>query len=345
MATIGNQSLTLADTLAGRTRYGLIDREVVELLVKQNPMLDDIPIVKANDGNRNRTTVRTGMPSAAWVGYAEGPLPSKGAKAQVSDVAGHLESLLEIPKRLYEDTEDKDAFLADEVSTHTETMMNVMQEALIYGKIKNEPRKFNGLVNWYGQAGNSNAGVPSANFDSKDAAYYVFDGSKAGTARTDFRSIFLVGWGTRSIHGFFPQNHKNVGLTRGPLDKDWSFDANGGRYEVLRQLFSWDFGLSVPDFRYGGRIANIERDNMMAAGQPDYILLLQRLVSRVKSGSVRQVLYMEKIVWENIQTLFYAKTMGNAIKYGDLEQRKPTTILGVPVRICDAMEIDEEKVN
>lgn len=345
MATIGYDTLTLADTLEGRTRYGLIDREVVELLVKQNPMLDDIPIIKANDGNRNRTTVRTGMPSAAWVGYAEGPLPSKGGKAQVTDVAGHLESMLEIPKRLYEDTEDKDAFLADEVTTHTETMMNVMQEALIYGKVKTEPRKFNGFINWYGQVGNSNAGVPAVGVDSKDAAFTVFDGRKAGSSRTDLRSIFLIGWGRRSIHGFFPQNHKNVGLTRGPLKEDWATDPNGGKYEVLRQLFSWDLGLSVPDFRFGGRIANIERDNMMAAGQPDYVLLLQRLVSRVKHEGVKQALYMEKLVWENICALFYAKTMGNAIKYADLEQRKPESILGVNVRICDAMDIDEELVS
>lgn len=345
MATIGNNTLTLADTLEGRTRYGLIDREVVELLVKQNPMLDDIPIVKANDGNRNRTTVRTGMPSAAWVGYAEGPLPSKGGKAQVTDVAGHLESMLEIPKRLFDDTEDKDAFMADEVTTHTETMMNVMQEALIYGKVKTEPRKFNGLVNWYGVVGNTNAGVPKSGFDSKDAGFYVFDALKASSERTDLRSIYLIGWGTRSIHGFFPQNHKNVGLTRGPVDEVYATDPNGGSYKVLKQIFSWDFGLSVPDFRYGGRICNIERDNMMASGQPDYVLLLQRLISRVKSEGVKQALYMEKLVWENIQALFYTKTMGNAIKYGDLQQRQPPTILGVPVRIVDAMDIDEDLVS
>ena len=38
-------------------------------------------------------------------------------------------------------------------------------------------------------------------------------------------------------------------------------DANGGRYDVLESHYKWDCGLSVRDWRYVVRIANIDMDD------------------------------------------------------------------------------------
>lgn len=114
----------------------------------------------------------------------------------------------------------------------------------------------------------------------------------------------------------------------------------------MRQTLSWDLGLSVKDYRYGGRLANLELDCMYAAsGQPDYVELIRRLITRVKnSGMVRQCLYMEPQVWEAFQTLFYRKTQGNAVTYGDVLQHQAPTLMGIPVRLPDALETNETLV-
>ena len=349
MATIGNSVLTLADMLKGRKGDGSFDSEIVDLVVQENPMLDDVPFVEANDGTAHRTTIRTGIPKPTWVGFYEGVQPVKGSKAQVKDVCGKMKAKLEIDADLYDNgpATQKAQVIADELGGIAEGMNQEMAEALIYGKLADEPRAFNGLMKYYATIGAN--GANAANYDRDDAAHYVFDGAKATSPSTSAcRSILLVGWSPRTITGFYPQGAKSAGLERGEFKKVDVTDSKGGTYEAYRQYLTWTMGLSVKDFRYGGRIANIESDHMLdASGQPDYIELVSRLVTRVKNGgTVRRALYMAPLVWEYLQTLFYRKTMGNAVKYADLEQRKAVpTLFGIPVRVCDAMETNEAVVS
>lgn len=346
MATIGNSVLTLADLMKGRKGDGQFDTEIVDLVVQENPMLDDITFVEANDGTTNRTTIRTGIPEPTWVGYYEGVQPVKGTKAQVKDTCGKMKAMLEIDADLYDNCSEggQAQLIADELGGIAEGMKQAMSQAVIYGKLADEPRAFNGLGKYYAIAGADNA-----SYDDKDSAHYVFSGAKsASPSKAALRSIYLVGWSPRTITGFYPKNAKSAGLDRGKFDRAWALDSNGGRYEVYRQALSWEMGLSVRDYRYAGRIANIESDAMLAAsGQPDYIEILHRLVTRVKNGAgVRQALYMSPLVWEYVQTLFYRATQANAVQYRDIEQRKAVpTLMGIPVRICDAMEVNEEFLN
>lgn len=343
MGLTGNTVLTLADMLKGRKGDGSFDSEIVDLVVQENEMLDDISFVQANDGTAHRTTIRTGIPDPTWVGFYEGVQPTKGTKAQVKDVCGKMKAMLEIDADLYDNcpVEGQAQVVADELAGIAEGMKQKMAETIIYGKLTSEPRAFNGLAKYYAAAGADNA-----SYGTDDAAHYVFNGAKASSPSTSHkRSIYLIGWSPRTITGFYPQGAKSAGLERGEFRKVDTEDSNGGRLQVYRQFLSWTMGLSVRDYRYGGRIMNLEADHMLdASGQPDYIELIHRLVSRVKNGGgVRQALYMSPIVWEYVQTLFYRKTQGNAIAYRDIEQRKAVpTLLSIPVRRCDALETDEQ---
>lgn len=346
MATIGNTVMTLADMMKGRKADGSFDSEIVDLVVQENPILDDMTFVEANDGTAHRTTIRTGIPEPTWVGFYEGVQPVKGTKTQVKDTCGKMKAMLEIDADLYDNSsaEGKAQVINDELGGIAEGMNQAMAQAIIYGKLEDEPRAFNGLAKYY-----SVAGAESSNYDDKDAAHYVFNGAKSSSpSSAALRSIYLIGWSPRTITGFYPQGAKSAGLDRGKFERTWALDANGGRYEVYRQALSWSMGLSNRDFRYAGRIANLESDAMLAAsGQPDYVELMHRLATRVKKGaSVRQSFQMSPLVWEYVQTLFYRKTQGNAIAYKDIEQRKAVpSLFGIPVRLCDAMETNEEFVN
>jgi hypothetical protein len=61
--------------------------------------------------------------------------------------------------------------------------------------------------------------------------------------------------------------------------------VNGGRYDVLESHYKWDCGLSVRDWRYVVRIANIDMDDLETFNSgtdsaPNLIRLLYRQLKR-----------------------------------------------------------------
>ena len=340
---IGNQFLNYRDLMSGLKGDKSFDSDIVELMVQQTPMLDDMVISEANDGTTNRTTVRTGLPDATWRRFYKGVQASKGAKQQIRNTAGWVGSKLEIDAELYDNAPTKDAksaLLFDEVSQHCEVLSNEMQAQLIYGSLADNPDAFNGLMNTYSEVG-------SSGMDDRVASNYVFSGAKASSPSTSaLRSILLVGWAQKSIRTFYPQGTKG-GLRKGEFKKVDVVDAsNGGTYEAYRQYFNWTLGLDVRDYRYAGRIANIESDYMLAtSGQPDYVELVNQLVARVRGDGVRQVFYMHKRTWEDLRILLARKTMTNAIQKKDVMERPTQTLYDIPVRFCDAMNVNEAFVS
>ena len=341
MATKGTYVLTYRDLMAGLKGDKTFDSEIVEIMLEQNPMLDDMVISEANDGTSNKTTIRTGLPDAAWTAFYEGVQGSKGSKKQIRNTAGRLQSKIEIDAALFDQAPDKGALLRDEIESHANAMMNEMADCLIYGKITTEPKKFNGLINFFSVLGGSTS------TDDKLAKHYVFDAKSASQASTAaLRSIWLVGWGQKSIRTFYPRGSQG-GLKKGEFKKVDAYDTTltGGTYEVYRQYLEWQLGLDVRDYRYAGRIANLQSDEMFdTSGVPEYVEILRRMVTRVHSDGVRQVFYMDRLTWEAVGVWMARKTMTNAIGFKDLQERPTQTLFGIPVRICDALNANETEV-
>ena len=340
MGTKGNTFITLRDLASGLKGDKTFDNEIVELAVEVNPILDDIPFVEANDGSSNKTTIRTGLPTATWRAFYEGTQASKGSKQQVVNSSGALSTKLEIDKELFDRDPNKSAVLRDEVMAHMEAMGQEVADALFYGNLKTEARKFNGFGNFYGTIGSTGS-------DNKVSSHYVFDGKKASNpSAAAYRSIWLVGWGNMSMRGFYPQGTRG-GIRKGEFKTVDVTNSDGGTYEAYRQYLYWDLGLDIRDYRYGGRIANIESDAMLtASGQPAYLELIDQLNGRVMDGGdTRKAWYMPKLVWEHLCTLYGRQTRSNAIKYEDVMQRKTPTLLGYPVRLCEALNTNETVVS
>lgn len=332
---IGTKQITFRDILSGLKSDGSRDQYIVDLFLKKNPILDDLIVTLANDGQVNQTTIRAGLPNVAWTGIYEGPQGSKGSKRVVKDACGMAESMVEVAKKLYDKAPDKQAFLLDEASTHANAMGQEVATALIYGNIKKNPKQFNGLDLRYPLHGGT---------DEDESSFYVINGAKASNPSTSaLRSIWLVGHGTHSVHGFFPEGGV-AGLKQGPVEEKWNSEdvATAGNYKLVVQQFSWEIGLAVRDFRYAGRISNIESDKMFeTSGQPDYLELLRRLMCRVNSDGVNQAFYMDKQTLEMIQVLCGRKTAENAVRFEQLFDRKVTTLFGVPVRTLACMNTNE----
>lgn len=334
----GTQFITFRDIESGKLPDGTYDKEIVDLVSQNNVAMGHIPWKRCLRGREDVTTIRMGLPTAVTRAYYEGVKGSKGAKKSVTNSCATVSTAIEFDARLYDDTPDKAGFLLDEVQTHVGSLEEKATTLLFYGKLSEDPKGINGFFRTFGEADNGNT-------DRNEAAHYVINASRASNgSQSKLRSIFLAGWGGGAAHGIYPEG-ATMGLRKGKLEFTYVPDPEDAtkRLRVGIQELNWDIGLNIRDFRYCGRLANIEADAALnVASMPDYVELLMRLSARVQADrSVRQVMYMDKDTWEIITTCFFRKTMGNAIRYADLAQKLDGAIMGIPVGICDALATNE----
>ena len=347
MATLGTRYITFRDLLSGRTPNGFVDREIVEMMAQENPVLQDVMWKQCNKGREDFVTIRTGMPEAVLRSFYEGFKGSKTSKKQVTNACCTATTGIEFDWRLYEADKDKAAFLADEQRANSSTLGDKVASLLIYGDSDKDPKGINGFCRTYGEYGAVTGATMQT--DDRKASFYCFNagkGAEAGSTASTIarRSIILVGWGQRSVHGIYPQG-TSAGIKIGQLKSQFVDDGDGKRLEMGLQEMNWDAGLNIRDFRFCGRVANI---NIMSdpedANTPDVAKFVRRLVTRAKSNGVTQRFYCSKLVFEHIAAQFEKKTSSNAIKYADLEQKKDPSLLGIPVSFCDCMNGDEAEV-
>src|SRR3972149_4368539 len=87
MALLGGTLLTISDWAKRIDANGKIAR-IAELLSQRTPILEDLPFIEANDILGHRTTVRTGLPLAAWKNLNSGVPFTRSRTAQVTETIG-----------------------------------------------------------------------------------------------------------------------------------------------------------------------------------------------------------------------------------------------------------------
>lgn len=347
MQVNGSRALTYLDLLKGLDPKGKFDHRVINLAVKSNEMLEDITVVEANNGTALETTFRTEVPKPVWTQYYGGIPSNKGSKAKLKVSCGRMATKIVVDKKMYDDASDKDAVIYDEIMSAQDGMRMEMGDMLVYGKLADNPLGFNGLMKHYDTIGADSA-------DDSRSEHYVFDAfGKAGGAQAASEdrlgSILLCGWSPNTITCFHSQGHAQGGIEVTPkrvvdvADPDKGGDAT---YEAYLQYLYWELGLAVRDFRYAGRIANIQRDDMLNGTDKGlaYIELIDRLSTRVLDSGVKQAWYMDKLMFEKVRTLFSRLTRDNAITFSQAEGRKEKKLFGIPVRIQECMKVNESKV-
>ena len=341
MATKGSRYITFRDLASGRTPNGFVDREVVDMVSQENPVLQDVLWKQCNKGREDVVTIRSGLPEAVVRAYYEGWFGTKGSKRQVTNACCRVTTGIEFDWALYDQDKDKAAFLTDEQKAHSSVLGDKVASLLFYGDVAGNPKGINGFAKTFGAYGAVTGNTMVT--DDKVASFYCLSAGGQGTG--DLRSVFLVGWGANSAHGIYPEG-TSAGIKIGQLTKQFVKDANGGNVEMGLQEMNWNAGLNIRDFRYCGRVCNIDiQQDPAGANTADYTKLVRKLVTRAKSNGVTQRLYCCRLVFEAIAEQFEKKTQGNAVKYADLEQKKEASLLGIPVAFCDCMNIDEPAVS
>ena len=346
MDTKGSRYVTFRDIQSGRTPNGFVDKEVVDMMAQENPVLQDVLWKECSKGREDIVTIRSGMPEAVVRAFYEGWTGTKSSKRQVANSCCKCTTGIEFDWALYGADKDKTAFLSDEQRAHSSVLGDKVASLLFYGDLAGDPKGINGFAKTFSEYGaTSGSGMAT---DDKSASFYCLNAGKAAeadsSADTIWRnSMFLVGWGARSAHGIYPEA-TSAGIKIEQLVSQF-VDFDGKRLKMGLQEMNWDAGLNIRDFRYCGRVANINlKSDPMDANTPDVSILLRRLVSRVRTTGATQRLYMSKLAFEHVALQFERKTQGNAVKYADLQQKKDGSLLGVPVSVCDCMNVNEREV-
>lgn len=338
MATTTKSNLypTLADLMDRLDPKGNM-ADVVEVLTENNEMLQDIPWIQANNKFSHKTTVRSGLPSVTWRKLNYGVQPSKSQTKQVVDSCGMLEAFAVVDKKLLEINGMSSSWRASEEAPFIESMSQQLQRAMLFGDSTKDPEQIMGLAPRFSTISKAKA----AN------AINVIDAKGTGSNLT---SIWLVGWGANTVHGIYPEG-STAGLHKRDLGEEAAYDENGGEYRVVKTHFGWDVGLTVRDWRYIVRIANISKDLLKpvppeenSATAHNLYELLVHAVSRVPSlTGARFAFYCNRTV-ETYLRLQQANSKNVQLSLSDVGGHKVLSFDGIPFRRVDALEFNEAQV-
>jgi hypothetical protein len=332
MAVLGTSNPTLADLAKVTDPDGSI-ADVVEILNATNEILMDMTFLEGNLTTGHRTSIRSGLPTPTWRKLYGGVQPTKSRAVQVTDNTGMMEDYSEVDKALVEMAGNPAAFRLQEDRPHIEGMNQEFASTLFYGDESTAPEEFTGLAARYNS-------LSAENGDN------IINGGGSGS---DNASIWLICWGPNTCHGIIPKGSK-AGIQQRDLGEVTleNADGNNGRMQAYRTHYRWDVGLSVRDWRYAVRIANIDRSLLTAdisTGADLNDLMHQAWTELPNTSAGRCAWYMDKQVMS-----FLRRQTSNAVQNSTLSVdmvggTMQTSWGGIPIRRCDALRTNEATVS
>jgi hypothetical protein len=331
-ATLGTGVATLADW-AKRLDPDGKTATVVELLSQTNEILTDMMWREGNLPTGHRVTVRTGLPTVAWRLLNQGITPSKSTTAQIDEQSAMLEAWSEVDQDLANLNGNVNAFRLSEAMAFLEAMNQEMASTLFYGNSGTAPEEFTGLATRYSSLTATNG-------------QNVITGSGSGS---DNSSVWLVGWGDRSIFGIFPKGSK-----AGLIHEDYGIQTvttatgiGGGKMRAYQERWQWKAGVALKDWRFAVRIPNIDISNLVAkSSAADLIELMIKATYRLPTlNGVRPVFYMNRSCLQmlDIQRRDDIIT-GGGLTWDTVDGKRQPSFRGIPIRLCDALTESEAAV-
>jgi len=330
MSLLSANNPTLID-VASRLDPNLNVDKIVELLAATNPILNDMTFMEGNLPTGHKTTVRTGLPGVTWRKLYGGVQPSKSTTAQVTDSCGMLEAYAEVDKALADLNGNAAAFRLSEDKAFVEAMSQEMAQTLFYGNESTEPEAFTGFA-------------PRFNSLSAQNGDNIVNASGSGSDNT---SIWLVVWGPNTCHGIYPK-----GSTGGVQMRDLgevtveNVDGASGRAQMYRSHYRWDCGLTVRDWRYIVRVANIDvSDLTTVANTKNLINWMIQAAERIPSfGAGRAAFYCNRNIREKLRLGILEKVSSN-LTFESVAGKRVMMFDEIPVVRTDALLNTESVVS
>jgi hypothetical protein len=291
---------------------------IAEVLNKVNEMLIDIPWIESNDMFSNKTVQRLNLPTGSYRGLNEGVASEASSTKELWDVIGFLESYSEPDKKWVDAQPDPQGARNSEAIAFIEGMSQTFMTNVIYGNTSTNSRTFTGL------APRMSALVPAGT---------VLGASGSGS---DVTSAYIVMWGPDKVHGIFPRG-SNAGLSHEDLREQTQVDANGKKWQIYRDHFTWDHGFVVKNPKAIGRLANIETAGTTNIFDETNLRVLITILNRMPNRGRGAVIYVNPTLMSQID--WYAAKKSNVWYTVENVFGAPTmTFRGSnPVRMCEAI--------
>lgn len=332
MATLSSNALTLADHAKRIDPDGKTPM-IVELLSETNEILDDMLFIEGNLPTGHRTTVRTGLPTVYWRLLNQGVQPTKSTTAQIDEQCGMLEAWSEVDEEVANLNGNVSSFRLSEASAFIEAMNIEHAETVFYGNSSLNPEEFNGFA------------VRYADLSGPANAQNILDAAGTGSDNT---SVYLVVWGSNTVHGIFPKGSK-AGLEHrdhGLGIVETTAGVAGTRMTAYREQFKMKTGLVVKDWRYVVRICNIDVSDLAGGTPADISNFLIKAIHRIPSlNSGKACIYMNRSV---IQYLDLQRrdnvSDGGQLSYEMHDGKNIPFFRGIPIKKVDALLETEARV-
>ena len=332
MATLGGIALNLVDWAKRIDPDGKVPK-IAELLNQTNDILSDMLWIPGNLPTGHRTTVRTGLPTAAWRSLNGGVAPSKSTTAQIDEGCGMLEAYSQVDRDEADLNGNTGSFRLSEAVAFIEAMNQQMAQTLFYGDTTVNPERFLGLTPRYATISGAINGVN------------VMSAAGAGSDNT---SVWLICWGPNTVCGIYPKGsqagliHEDLGLETVTV----STSITGSLMRAYRDHWQWKCGLALKDWRYTVRLCNIDTSDLVGStgsqNAQQLINLMSRMIDRVPSMDMgTPVFYMNRTVFSLMRIQALAKSsaalaiepalgqFGTPLRPGSL------SFFGIPIRRCD----------
>lgn len=335
MAVISSYNLTLAEWAKRTDPDGKIP-VIANLLSQTNPILTDATFVQGNLPTGHRVTVSTGLPTAYWRALNAGIPSSKATTAQVDEGCGILEARSEIDKDLAMLNGNTAEFRLSEARMFIESMNQTMATTMFYGDVTTDPKSFTGLAKRYSSTSAGNA------------QNLILAGGSTSNVQS---SIYVVCWSPETVFCPFPKGSQ-AGLLQEDLGEQTVYTTDGSvanRMQAFVERFQWKAGLVVKDWRYAVRIANIEVSQLAgftgAQELTDYttnlIHVICKAIARIPNRAMGRIaIYMNRTVESGLMRMALEKSspaLGVQSASTEFGQLGGMTVLGYPVRVCDAI--------
>jgi hypothetical protein len=224
-----------------------------------------------------------------------------------------------------------------------EAMAQKQQYLAIYGDESSDETEYNGF---------------SVRYDSSTVGNEADNVLSGGGSGVDNSSIWLIGWGLDKIFGVYPRGtvgglrHKDLGEEMVQVDSTGSAALGLSSNQMLahRDMWTWDCGLVVKDWRYAVRMANIDVSdaNGLTGDQEitDYGTNIQYLMAdamhRIPSlDACRPCFYMNRTMFSAFDRMLIAQANSNIYRTQDANGNMVMTFRGIPIKKIDQLTYTE----
>src|SRR3974377_207974 len=219
-------------------------------------------------------------------------------------------------------------------------MSQQIAATLIYGNQFVNPERFTGLAPRYSTKTAANS----------QTAVNVLDGGGVASTNT---SLWIVVWGPDTLHASFPKG-KITGLQHRDMGEWPVQDASGNTFQAYRDHFKWEIGLTLRDWRYGVRVANIDVTQLTGVSAANLINLLVRGLYRLPTAPTaatagqtpdppegradmgRTVIYCNRVIRTYLDLQAMNKT-NVLLRIEEFDGKPVTTFRGISVGECAAL--------